>query len=311
MAVIREDFTFTSTTGDLDVHAISWKPEDGKIKCVLQLVHGMAEHMGRYDEMARYFAERGFAVYGSDHIGHGESVNKHYPLGYFGKENKAGRVFVDDAELLTAIAKHENPGVPFVLFGHSMGSFVARAYSAIYGNELDAVIYCGTGGPPTVMAPIISLVAVPLSIGFGKRKAKLMNKLSFLTYNGKTDKRTVFDWLSVNTDNVDKYIDDPLCGFCFSKRGFYDLTTLLQFVSRKSTFKMIPKDLPILMIAGTDDPVGEYGLAIKRIYALLKFTGHKKVEKKLFEGSRHEIHNEKNNEEVYKTIYKFIEKNVL
>lgn len=310
MAVIREDFTFTSTTGDLDIHAISWKPQDGKVKCVLQLVHGMAEYMDRYDEMARYFAERGIAVYGADHIGHGESINKDYHLGYFGRNNKAGRTFVDDAKLLTTIAKHENPGVPFVLFGHSMGSFVARAYSAIYGKELDAVIYCGTGGPPSFVAPLVGLMAAPLKLGSGKREAKLLNKLSFCTFNGKTDKRTDFDWLSVNEENVDKYIADPLCGFCFSKHGFYDLTTLLQFVSKKSTFKMIPKDLPILMIAGSEDPVGEYGVAIRRIFALLKLTGHKKAEKKLFAGSRHEIHNEKNNEEVYDTVYKFIEKNI-
>ena len=310
MEVIREDFTFTSTAGDVDIHAISWKPKDGKIKAVLQLVHGMAEYIGRYDEMARFFAEKGFAVYGSDHIGHGESINKKYPLGYFGQRNEAGRIFIDDAHLLTKIAKDENPGKPFVLFGHSMGSFVARAYSAIYGNELNAVIFCGTGGPPSFVAPLMTLIAAPLKIGKGKRPAPLLNGISFGTFNAKTNKRTDFDWLSVNEENVDKYIDDPLCGFCFSKHGFYDLMTLLQFVSRKSTFKEIPKKLPILMISGSEDPVCEYGIGFKRIWTLLKLTGHKKAQKKLMEGSRHEIHNEKNREQVYNELLNFIEKSI-
>ena len=127
MPVLKEEFTFPSVVGDADIHAVSWKPE-GPVKAVLQLVHGMAEYIDRYDGMARWFAERGIAVYGNDHLGHGLSVNDKYPLGYFGTKNQNAFVFRDDAKQLTDIAKEQNPGVPYVLFGHSMGSFVARIY---------------------------------------------------------------------------------------------------------------------------------------------------------------------------------------
>ena len=139
MPVLKEEFTFPSVVGDADIHAISWKPE-GPVKAVMQIIHGMAEYIDRYDGMARWFAEHGVAVYGNDHLGHGLSVNDKYPLGYFGTNNDKGFVFRDDAKQLTDIAKEQNPGVPVVLFGHSMGSFVARTYIAKYGDGLKAAV---------------------------------------------------------------------------------------------------------------------------------------------------------------------------
>ena len=310
MAVIKEHFNFKSTVGDLDIHGISWKPEDGQIKAVLQLVHGMAEYIDRYDEMARYMAERGIAVYGSDHIGHGESINDKYHLGYFGDENKEGRIFISDVKKLTDIAKKENPEVPYILFGHSMGSFVARGYSAVYGDQLDGVIFCGTGGPGKEAIPFLSVMSGILKTGNGKNEAQLMDKLCFGSYNKKTEGRTKFDWLSVNEKNVDKYIDDPLCGFVFSKRGFRDLVSLLKFVTKSSAFESVPKDLPILLIAGDEDPVGDYGNGVKKVHEKFKSTGHDKAEIHLIHGARHEIHNEEDREEMYERVYLFI-KNII
>ena len=309
MTVKKKEFSFKSAAGRVKIHGISWKPADGEIKYVLQLVHGMAEYIDRYDEMARYMAERGIAVYGCDHIGHGKSVSRKCPLGYFGKKNKGGRIFIEDTKKLTDIAKKENPNVPFIIFGHSMGSFVARAYSAKYGNQLDAAIFCGTGDPGRAAVPALGLMSKPLKLGRGKREGKLMNKLSFGSFNDRTEGRTEFDWLSVNDKNVDRYVDDPLCGFCFSRRGFHDLATLLKHVTKKRTFKKIPKELPILLIAGEEDPVGGYGKDVRKVHMRLKLTGHRKTRIKLFEGCRHEIHNERNREEVYRHIYRFIEKN--
>lgn len=308
MPVLKEEFTYTSVVGDADIHAISWKP-DGEIKAVLQIVHGMAEYIDRYDKFARWFAERGIAVYGNDHLGHGLSVNDTYPLGYFGTKNENGFVFRDDAKALTDLAKAENPGVPYVLFGHSMGSFLARTYLAKYGDGLDAAVICGTAGPNPLIGA--ALVASKLfSKTSPKAGGKVMDNLAFGSYNNKTDKRTTFDWLSVEETNVDAYIADPLCGFLFSNQGFRDLITLNNYMVKDEVFEGAPADLPIFLIAGAEDPVGAYGKGVQQTYDAYK-KGHSDVTMKLYEGKRHEIHNEADGETVYQDILAFIEEKVL
>ena len=308
MPVLKEEFTFPSVVGDADIHAVSWKPE-GPVKAVLQLVHGMAEYIDRYDGMARWFAERGIAVYGNDHLGHGLSVNDKYPLGYFGTKNQNAFVFRDDAKQLTDIAKEQNPGVPYVLFGHSMGSFVARIYLEKYSDELAAAIICGTAGPNPAIGAAKAATALFTKTS-PKKDGKIMNSLAFGSYNKKTDKRTGFDWLSVNEKNVDVYIDDPLCGFLFSNQGFRDLITLNDYMVKDQVFEGCRADLPILLIAGDDDPVGAYGEGVKQTYESYK-KGHSDVTMKLYEGKRHEIHNEEDGEVVYQDVLDFIEAKAL
>ncbi len=308
MPVLKEEFTFPSVVGDADIHAISWKPE-GPAKAVLQLVHGMAEYIDRYDGMARWFAEHGIAVYGNDHLGHGLSVNDKYPLGYFGTNNDKGFVFRDDAKQLTDIAKEQNPGVPVVLFGHSMGSFVARTYIAKYGDGLKAAVICGTAGPnPAIGAA--KLATALFTKTSPHADGKIMNSLAFGSYNKRTDKRTGFDWLSVNEKNVDVYIDDPLCGFLFSNQGFRDLITLNDYICQDECIAGAPADLPLFFIAGSEDPVGEYGKGVQWTYEAYQ-KGHTDVQMKLYEGKRHEIHNEEDGEVVYQDVLNFIEEKAL
>lgn len=304
MAVVKEEFLYRSSVGDCDIHAISWKPKKGTPRGVLQIIHGMAEYVDRYDSMARYFAEKGYAVYGNDHIGHGKSVNRKYPLGYFGENNENGATFVKDARLLTEIAKKENPEIPFILFGHSMGSFLARVYLSEYGDDLDAAIICGTGDKPS---------GLKIALKIADRKAKrrpakdgaLLNKLAFSSYNKKTKGYTDFDWLSTDEEVVRQYIKDPLCGFCFSNQGFRDLLTLNRHMVSDDVLVATPKSLPILFVAGTKDPVGNYGKGVKKTARLYKHADCN-VKVKLYKGDRHEIHNEKNRKEVYKDLFKFM-----
>ncbi|MCQ2487278.1 MAG: lysophospholipase [Clostridia bacterium] len=305
MAVIKTEFTLPSTVGDLDLHAISWKPE-GEVKAVLQIIHGMAEYIERYDAFATYFAEKGIAVYGLDHIGHGESVNDNYPLGYFGKDNECGKVFRDDAYELTKLAKAENPDKPYILFGHSMGSFVNRMYIAKYADAIDATIICGTAGPNPAILPALALTKV-LKATRGKKPGKLMNMMAFGTYNARTPKKTAFDWLSFNEKNVEDYIADPLCGFLFTNSGFRDLITLNNAICQADTFAAVPADLPIYLIAGSEDPVSSYGKGIYQTYESFK-KAHSNVEMKLYEGMRHEIHNETDPTEPLADILAFVEK---
>ncbi len=308
MPVLKEEFTYQSVVGDADIHAISWKPE-GPVKAVLQLVHGMAEYIDRYDGMARWFAEHGIAVYGNDHLGHGLSVNDKYPLGYFGTNNENAAVFVDDVKGLTDIAKEQNPGLPVVLFGHSMGSFVARLYLAKYGEGLKAAVICGTAGTnPAIGAA--KLATALFSKTSPKADGKIMNSLAFGSYNKKTDKRTAFDWLSVNEKNVDVYIDDPLCGFLFSNQGFRDLITMNDYMMKQDVIDAVPADLPICFIAGDEDPVGSYGAGVKEVVELFQ-KNHSDISCKLYEGKRHEIHNEEDGEVVYQDILNFIEEKAL
>ena len=307
MPVLKEEFTFPSVVGNADIHGVSWKPE-GAPKAILQIVHGMAEYADRYDKFARWFAERGVAVYGNDHLGHGQSVNDEYPLGYFGTKNENAAVFVDDAKALTDIAKKENPDVPVVLFGHSMGSFVARLYLAKYGEGLKAAVICGTAGTNPAIGAALAATALLSKTG-PKKPGKLMNNLAFGSYNKKTDKRTGFDWLSVNEENVDVYIADPLCGFLFTNQGFRDLITMNNYMMKKEVIDACPADLPLCFIAGEEDPVGSYGEGVKEVVGLYQ-ENHTDVSCKLYEGKRHEIHNEVDGEVVCQDILDFIEAKV-
>ncbi len=307
MAVIKEEFLFPSAAGDCDIHAISWKPKGKSPKAVIQFVHGMAEYIDRYDSMARYFAEQGYAVYGNDHLGHGKSVNQKCPLGYFGTENRNGAVFVKDMKQLTDLAKTEFPGQPFFLFGHSMGSFLSRVYLSEYGEGLDGAIICGTAGPNPAAG-----FAVKLADAICKRHAKdpgvLLNKLAFSTYNARTRHYTSFDWLSKDQENVRVYVRDPLCGFLFSNQGFSDLLTLNQYIFSDAVIENCPKNLPMFFISGTGDPVGTYGKGVKKTVRLYRKSGHKKVSVKLYRGSRHEIHNDIDKVDVFKDMDHFMQK---
>lgn len=301
MAVVFKEFYFDSVADGGKIRAASWKPKKGDIIGVFQIIHGMAEHIMRYDEFARFLAESGYAVYANDHIGHGKSTNLKYPLGYFGDKNEAGATFAADVKALTEIAKKENPGLPVILFGHSMGSFVARRYSAKYGKGIDGVIYCGTAGPNPA-APVAIKIAEVLCKFFGAKKPGfILDKLAFGTYNSKTEKRTNFDWLTKDDAIVDEYIADDLCGFLFSNRGYFDLLTLLNYVSSKAWLGEVPTDLPILMVAGDRDPVGPYGKGVEKVANSLRSTDHK-VDLILYPGDRHEILNEVDRDAVYEDI---------
>ena len=305
MSVTKNECVFTSVVGDAQIHVVSWKPE-GTPKAVFQFSHGMAEYIDRYDGMARYLAEHGYAVYGNDHLGHGQSVNDKYPLGYFGKDNECGRVFVEDLKRVTDLIKVENPGKKIVLFGHSMGSFLARLYLAKYSDQVDAAIICGTAGPNPAIGPALAMTKV-LSGTSSKKDGKLMNSMAFGTYNKTTSKRTAFDWLSYNEENVDTYIADPLCGFLFSNQGFRDLITMNNVMCKKEAFEGCRNDIPLLLVAGEDDPVGAYGKGVQQTVESYKNSGHTNVECKMY-NSRHEIHNEKNPEGFYDDLIAFAEK---
>ena len=305
MDCTHNTYSFASHTGNTDIFVQSLSPANtADIKGIIQIVHGMAEHTDRYLDVAKYLCSRGYFVIMHDQAGHGRSVKSDEDDGYFCEKDGWLRL-VDDIYEVTKIAKKEVPGKKLIIWGHSMGSFLTRKYLATYKDGADAAVICGTAGAnPAAGAGI--LIANLVGTFKGKKyKSKMINNIAFGTYNKRFEGNTGFEWLSVNEDNVTKYVADPKCGFLFSAAGFCDLFCVLKDVSSDAWFNAVPQDIPMYLIAGEDDPVGNYGKGVKEVYDRLKATGHKNIQIKLYPGLRHEIHNEKTNAEVYADIADF------
>lgn len=307
MAVKKTDLWFNSRDEVSKIHAIKWEPEE-KPKAVLQIVHGMAEYVDRYDEFARFMVEKGFVVVGDDHLGHGKTASENNAVyGYFCKQDPA-TVAVRDVHRLKKMTQEQYPGIPYILFGHSMGSFITRNYLVKYGKGIQAAVICGTGDQPKALVTCGKLMCNLVGLFCGQKHiSPFLDKMSFSTYNNRIqNKRTNFDWLSVNSENVDRYIADPDCGRIFTVNGFKTLLTLVGRLKDMEYVNQMPKELPVFLIAGSEDPVGDYGEAIKRVYSQYQDIGMKDVSMKLYEGKRHEILNEDNRTDISSDIYEWI-----
>lgn len=307
--MIKRDFSFPSVVGDCEIDAVAYLPDDGEPRAVIQMLHGMMEHIRRYEEFAGYFVAQGYAVYGHSHLGHGKSVNAQYPFGYFGKTNGAGHVFRSDAFQMTEIIRREHPEKPIVLFGYSMGSFVCRTCIGERGADYAAAVICATGGAhPDLEKGLIG--SRLFSMVRPKAAGKILNKTAFGHYNDRTEHRTIMDWISPDHEYVVSSNKDPLVGFTFSNQGFYDLFTMIQYTISDTVYNGTPKDLPILLISGADDPVGMYGELVKNSYDRYLETGHTDVHMKLYPGRRHEIHLDPGGKDVAADILTFLENRI-
>ena len=305
MDYTHNTFSFPSHTGNTDIFVQSLSPANpADIVGIIQIVHGMAEHTDRYLDVAKYLCGSGFYVIMHDHAGHGRSVKSDEDDGYF-CDKDGWLCLVDDVYEVSKLAKKEVPGKKLIIWGHSMGSFITRKYIAKYKNSADAAVICGTSGANPGAAVGILLANIIASVKGKKYKSKLINNIAFGTYNKRFNGNTGFEWLSVNEDNVTKYVADPKCGFLFSATGYRDLFSVLKSVSSPEWYKEVPADLPMYLISGEDDPVGAYGKGVTEVYDKLKASGHTNVTMKLYKGLRHEIHNEKTNAEVYADIADF------
>ena len=303
----KEEFYFDSRDGEHKIHAVRWIPDIEKPACILQIVHGMAEYIDRYDDFARFLADRGMLVVGDDHLGHGKSVPPGKPYGYFCKED-APTVLVRDEHRLKKIMQEQYAGIPYIILGHSMGSFITRNYLIKYGTGIEGAIIVGTGmQPKPVLMCALALAAVQNMIFGADHVSKLINMLSFGAYNKRIKSpKTSFDWLSRNEDNVLKYMRDPMCGFTFTVNGFQTLFKLIYNLHDIEKISKMPKNLPIFFLSGADDPVGDYGRSVELVYQSYKEAGLENVQIKLYPGDRHEILNEVDKENVYGDIYRWI-----
>ena len=305
--VKKEDFYFDSRDGEHKIHAVRWIPDAQKPACILQVVHGMAEYIERYDNFARFLADRGILVVGDDHLGHGKSVKPGDPYGYFCRED-APTVLVRDEHRLKKMMQEQYAGVPYIILGHSMGSFITRNYLLKYGTGIDGALIVGTGmQPKLVLMCAFALAAVQKMIFGEDHVSKLIDKLAFGAYNKRIKSpETSFDWLSRNEDNVRRYVKDPLCGFTFTVNGFQTSFKLIYNLHDRGKLSKMPKNLPVFFLSGADDPVGDYGRSVESVYQSYKEIGMENVQMKLYPKDRHEILNEVDKEDVYGDIYRWI-----
>lgn len=304
---MRENYRFKDSDG-VELNVYKWVP-NGEVIGVVQIAHGMTETILRYDEFANLLNEKGFIVYGHDHRGHGLTASYNGELGYIA-DNEGFEWLVKDLYELICKSKEENKGLPIYLFGHSMGSFVSQRFIELYGKEIDGVILSGSNGDPTKLTPLgILLSGIEVKLFGRKHTSKMMDKLSFGDFNNKfKPNRTPFDWLCSVDEEVDKYIENDKCGFVCSASFYYDLLRGLRTINKKENYKLIPQGLPIFIIAGDKDPVGNFGKGIINLYEKLKAIGIKSVEYKLYKEKRHELLNEDNKIEVMNDVVEWLNK---
>ncbi len=300
------EFTLPSSRGDADLHCVGWTVEGPR--ATLQISHGMIEHITRYADFAGFLNEHGISVFGHDHLGHGDTTPD--DLGTIAESN-GDENLVEDLYLVTREIDRRCPGIPHFILGHSMGSFVVRRYLTRYGDMVDGTVIVGTGNQSGI------------AVSFGKLVSTLLVKMKGPRYVSPFLNRTVLErndrkfkepdlpnrWISRDPEVVKAYNSDPYCSFKFTASGYRDLFTLIQKVVRRQDIEKIPKGLPILLVSGADDPVGEMGKGVRRAEEGLEKAGLH-PEMKLYEGGRHEILNETNRQEVYADIWNWLDSHI-
>lgn len=290
------------------IRMYKWEPDDDKdIIGAVQLVHGSCEHSKRYADFANFLTNNGYIVYSSDLRGHGLSATNEEDLGYFGEKNGWSNL-IEDLDEVTKFIKKEHPNLKVFMLGHSMGSFLARHYAILYGENINGLIATGTAHNPRFILKFGRFLAErDIKKNGGKHRNELLNKMSYDSFNNQfKPTKTNKDWLSRDEKIVDKYIEDNLCGFVFTSAAFRDMFLGLLFITDSSNIKNTPKDLPILLLSGANDPVGNNGKMVKKAYEEYKKCGIENIQMKLYDSMRHEILNEIEKEKVYKDILSWL-----
>lgn len=305
-----KDFYFNSSTGKNKIHARMCVP-DAEPRAIVQIIHGIAEYVDRYDEFMSFLADNGIIAVGTDHLGHGKSIESEEQTGFFAYDNGWDYV-VRDEEVLR-LAMHENyPELPIIVFGHSMGSFMARTLLIRYPDAFNAAIISGTGNQSAALVNGgLFMGNLVTGLKGAHHYSKFLNNLAFGSYNKIYDNpKTEYDWLSRDEANVQKYIDDPLCGFIPSCSLFRDMMTGVKFITNKKNLTAMNKDMPVYFMSGDMDPVGECGKGVQKAYNNFLEAGMKDVSIKLYPGGRHEMLNEINKDEVYTDILAWLDSKI-
>ena len=310
----KEESTFLSNDGIHNIHCVKWSPDEGiEVNAILQITHGMVEFIERYEPFANFLTEKGFIVVGHDHLGHGKSVNDSSEWGFFA-ENNALMTVVDDIKKVTDLTKDAYPDKPFFILGHSMGSYLLRTYLTCYSNGLDGAIIMGTGTEPKV------------ATSFGRCLAKFVAKIKGSHYRSDqvaalsqgpaykmfdcTGKDSSNSWLTKDSKIVEWYYNEPACTYLFTVNGYHTLFSAVECACDIKKMQNINKKLPLFIVSGACDPVGNHGKGVVKAYEAYKASGIEDVSMKLYENDRHEILNELDKEVVMNDIYDWMTKRI-
>ncbi len=295
----KEVFTFNSVSDHLTLEAELIAPT-ANLCGIVQFSHGMAEHKERYEDFMTFLASHGFAAIIHDHRGHGSSVKNQADLGYF--YTKDTDAIVEDLYSMTKIIKNKYPSLPLYLFSHSMGTLVARKYLKHHDQELQKLVLCGAPTQNPAANSALMLAKIACRIQGDKHRNKLLNKLAFGEANKKFGQ--INAWLSSDQAEVEKYQQDPLCGYIFTNNGFFNLFQLMK--EAFDNWQANNRNLPILLIAGSDDPIIQNAQKFAQLETFLNEVGYHHTKSILYENMRHELLNEKNKHTVYNDVLKFL-----
>ncbi len=279
---------------------------DGKPKCIVQIAHGMCEKIPMYREFMEYLADNGCIACGHDALGHGNSARNYSELGFFAEKN-GWICLVRDMKKLTDIVRSKYPDLPVFLIGHSMGSFVLREYLTWYGSDISGAILLGTSDGFEGQKSLVRLARAMCLLCDGRYHNRLVLKTGCIYFCSKLGKvKAGWDWLSRDRkvrDYMDRY------SFGYTARAYYDIITLLDVISAPDWTQSIRKDMPILLMSGLADAVGNCGRGVAKLYNRLKSSGCTKLKVRLYDGARHMLIHETNREQVYDDIMKWINEN--
>ena len=306
---MKQEFSFPSSDGIHTIQGVRWLPQ-GESRGVVQIVHGVAEHMDRYGHVAQFLNELGWVVCGEDHLGHGRTAREG-EYGFFAPSDGWDYV-VRDVRRLRELGGAQWPGLPYVLLGHSMGSFLTRTYLIRWPGTLDGVVLSGTGQEPAALVALGRVLAGALSALRGPRYVSpMVSRMSLGAYNKKfRPNRTSADWISRDEAVVDRYLQDPLCTFQPTVSMFRDMMTGLQFIARGENLARMDPDTPVYFLSGDQDPVGSMGAGVRRVEAMFRAAGCRDVTARLYPGGRHEMFNEINRQQVLEELAGWLEAHV-
>ncbi len=304
-------FNFPSSDGVHQICCSKWLPDEGAPKAVVQVVHGIAEYVDRYDHLARFLADQGYAVCGDDHLGHGRTAKQDSKFGYVSRHD-GWTLMCADVRQLRQLMGAEHPGIPYFLLGHSMGSFLTRTYLCRYPGEVDGAILSGTGQEPPLMVGAGKLLANVIGrVKHFDHVSPLIHSLSLGSYNKQfAPNRTTADWISRDEAVVDAYMADPLCQFMPTVGLYRDMLGGLQYISSKRALDQMDPNTPVYLYSGDRDPVGSNGAGVKKVHGYFEARGTRDLTLKLYPGSRHEMHNETNRDEVYADVLSWLDRHI-
>ena len=303
------EITYPSRDGKNTVYACLYTPKFCTAKGIVQIVHGMVDYVERYEPLAEFLTGEGYIVAGNHHLGHGKTAASAEDLGFFGEEPSVD-ILLRDMHTMNRYLRDTFPALPLVIFGHSMGSFLARLYVEKYPHSIKGAVIHGTSGPIKVVGMGKLLASIIKKSKGARHRSKKLTNIALGSYNSHFPKEEGHNaWLTRDLEAVKGRDDDSFTNFTFTASAYYDLFSMLQSCNRREWFETYPKALPTLIVSGDEDPVGKYGKGPMQVYKRLLISGCEKLSFKIYSGARHELFLETNRDEVFADLLLWLNEN--